>query len=897
MKIPFEARYIQVKWIDKNTVDTIREAKDVIEIEDFGHNNYKIEAITYSEIKEKQSGQLAFHIIDKEIKEEPYIINAKKEKVKLISVIDNKTGKKWWIEYGDLNKKFKYTDSKFCRSAGEGQIVLGNFTCIIHIGSLSFTYDELDLYLKDFRSDLWGLILKEDSYVVADVKAKKIKSLKVELIEKIDRFIEFAEKILKNPKKELTREYRLQKANQVRPVKKTFVEILTKGTTSKYLTGQGHSESFNISENKYIHALVNRLIALVKNEINILDKRSKEFENELVVINKRITNLIDSLKTDTIKIDRKIIDYEIKELTTKLNNDNLLLKEAVCKQENKRNIATPNSIEETIIIKLGDLKDRTYSQNLEFFGNVYSIKSDTWSDFWDEKYKDKIFYRSYYIFSFNKDIFTGKLNSNYEYEITGYIDKYDYNLCIDKNKKKHYIPTNKKDKIYHDKCMEYKGFQFERYFKYISNIKVINPYLNKLLEKKISLEKLGWANKLRPEERRELKEEKKSLDLLHDSLLNHNRENKNKLNILIKSLSKLRRVKKQFIKNKISSKYYFPGSMTFIQNPNYQGAHKSYKQIINQTGLDEDQFTKLEKLEKIGILDIPKVYERWCLLQIIKVLMDKFHFIPKDDQWKDILVEQIFVKDPNNIELKFKNNDSEREVLLTYEKVLENGKRPDFVLDVKGKYGENHRFIMDAKFMEEIRISDVINELYNKKNYAQNNKNSVFILHPSKHAIVQKKTPQVWAENSYYGETNMFDWDNANPNHKYGAILLSPIQKQGMYLDDLKRLIGMFFQYGMEDNKNTRNKDGKIDPFPKEKLFCIVCGGSKHTIPKPMFAGKYENGYKYRITCQDCNHMTIYSYCANCQNRLIKNGSYWTYHATEALEPVNIKCPSCGDLL
>jgi hypothetical protein len=29
---------------------------------------------------------------------------------------------------------------------------------------------------------------------------------------------------------------------------------------------------------------------------------------------------------------------------------------------------------------------------------------------------------------------------------------------------------------------------------------------------------------------------------------------------------------------------------------------------------------------------------------------------------------------------------------------------------------------------------------------------------------------------------------------------------------------------------------------------------------------------------------------------LIKNGEYWSYHAMEPLNPINIKCPSCGGM-
>ena len=98
----------------------------------------------------------------------------------------------------------------------------------------------------------------------------------------------------------------------------------------------------------------------------------------------------------------------------------------------------------------------------------------------------------------------------------------------------------------------------------------------------------------------------------------------------------------------------------------------------------------------------------------------------------------------------------------------------------------------------------------------------------------------------------------------------------------------MFLQYGIEDNQNIER-----DPRPKEKTFCIVCGGSNFKVESRF---TYSGGKKYWITCNDCDHFTTYTFCGKCKTRLIKNGSKWTYHATDVLEPINVKCPYCGDM-
>ncbi|MDD3061157.1 MAG: hypothetical protein PHW94_09495, partial [Sulfurimonas sp.] len=77
------------------------------------------------------------------------------------------------------------------------------------------------------------------------------------------------------------------------------------------------------------------------------------------------------------------------------------------------------------------------------------------------------------------------------------------------------------------------------------------------------------------------------------------------------------------------------------------------------------------------------------------------------------------------------------------------------------------------------------------------------------------------------------------------------------------------------------------------KEFCIKCGS--HQI-KVVNSGMTRNqtGYYYQMKCQDCEHSFVYFYCWNCKVRLIKNDTYWSYHALEVLKPYDIRCPHCA---
>lgn len=875
MTVMFKAKYIHVIWGDRDSALRIEESNDDIPVNIIDVNHSYIDVIAYSKINNFQAGQLAFQILDEPTDHIPSFKIDSANKVDLRPVLDNVTGKTWWVEGSKWSRKNNCWLSEIFRSPGEVELNIGLQTCVIHISTSSFTYKELELYLQDFRNDFWSLILNETNYIRAEGVSKKPnpKVLGEDSIQYLEKFIEFIINIIKNPKKELREIQLLQDYKKVRPVARTFMEISTKGHP-KLLTSRGYKESYNIAENKYIHHIVSGICVLLKNIINVTSHTSKiqQKKNEGYV--NRISGYSD-IKT----IDKEVVDNEINELQCMLDNEKLQINDALKKQDHEMSMESLH--EESVIIRIR--KRTKHEDELIFFGDVKRTINDDWSDFKGTKYEN-----SFYMLSFDKDIFPGMLKDYHEYEILGYISKSN---------------TERRDG----------GYTLKRDFKYINKIKIINSKIKKKLDANIvareQLISTNWKRPLNRKEREEQSYEIQALEKAKKLSLDQQKISEVLTKKYTPLLTKTLILKKKFEKLKVQSDSYFPNSMTFIQNPNYQGAHKLYKHIMSLSGLDESLFVGLQEIEKIGILNISLIYERWCLLQIINILIDTYKFFP-EEQWKHKLIDQTLSKG-RNIQIKFENTNTQRQITLWYEKELNSGKRPDFVLDVRSIFrcdtdtnmrdddNYNYRLVMDAKFHERINdirfggISTIINNLYNNKNYSEDNKNCVFIIHPSKSAVPTKKTPQEWATNSYYGEVRMFDWDEESPNHKYGGVLLSPIVRNGNYLDDLQRLIGMFLQYGIEDNANIKKSDKGLDPMVKEKIFCLVCGFHEYTWEEK----RTKHGIKYWVICNKCHHFTVYNYCAGCKNRLIKNGDYWTYHSTQALEPTNIKCPACGDML
>lgn len=1004
----FEAKYLAIKWFDKDTVSSITESINPIPIEVENLTSYYMGVQAYS----RENGldmQVAFHIYDTRSDIEPYLVDANGDNISLLKIIDPNTKKAWWIEDGSWSNKYNCRMSELWNHAGRAIAYFGNVACHIDIRAISFTAEQLNLYLEDFKNDFWWLILKKNSLTQVDGRNRneQIKILNEQTINLIQEFIKHTQDVLKNPKKELKEIQGLKELKKVKPVAKTFMEIATGGMKRK-MTSRDTIESYNVAENKYIHYALFQVYTIVlkmtkasqyvnnfyQNKAKSEQQRVDKFTNKKMidkdVYENEINNLAEKINKIryTIQNIEQVQDINIKEQCDKeINTPTLqdLINQAIQKQ----NIQQRNENDlQTIYLRLGERKD--YQEKMQFKGTLKLQHSDEWYQFDNQN--------NSYSFDFNKNIFDGIVQKNTEYKVVANIVKSQqdwatYNrrgtihkryfayiaelmplnytepernlihqtLIIKLTSKSYYqdkiqfkgqvrletannwyqLPENSSFSFEFDKNIfdgvlqeytEYKitayiekqlqpwargenrGVIHKRYFKYITNIEQftqsqIEKQFKQLSNQKSSLITTNWVRELTPQERQEQQKEKEAIES-QIKLLNEESKTSNEYIKQLESLTEsLKNLLTQFDKLSIAKDSYFPNSMTFVQNPHYQGGYKYYEEIKKIVGIDESLFLSIQKVEKIGVLDIPTLYERWCFLQIIKVLMEQYHFLPEEN-WKQKLILQMVGntdevrKNIKNISIEFENPQLERKIFLHYEKELSSGKRPDYFLAIiSSRTNKKHNLIMDAKFHEDVKVKDLVEELYHRKNYSQNNENTVFILHPDANKSIPKKLSDTdWGNDAYYGEVDMFHfkWDNDEfPNHKYGSILLSPIRDEtknnyGNYLDNLQRLIGMAMQYQLEDNADILNHDRQIDPEPKEKIFCLKCGGTNFQGARNPT--RNNKGFRYNLTCTECKHVYVYNYCQSCKTRLIKNGRYWSYHASQILQPFNIKCPNCNQI-
>ncbi len=342
----------------------------------------------------------------------------------------------------------------------------------------------------------------------------------------------------------------------------------------------------------------------------------------------------------------------------------------------------------------------------------------------------------------------------------------------------------------------------------------------------------------------------------------------------------MRKLKNQFIKLKIKPKPDYPDSITYIQNPYYRGALISYRKILNKAGISEDIFKYVNKIERFGVLDIPTVFERWCLIRIIDELINSFHFTTEDNWISNLVIALTNTNEKNNyFKLLLFNQPLELKAEFFYQRkivVRDNKERtPDYVLEISDINNNNlNSIVIDAKFRNFINddsknsIQECLRELLFTKDYTQNGKNSLFIIHPSEVALGFTDSLQKWKEHTYYGEDMLFDWQEEKPNHQVGAVLLRPSNKLNLH-----RFLGLLLQYKFN------------------KTLCVKCGSCNIEKNLKRTQGGHE---KYWCICRDCNHFFVETICQECHNKIYKNGSFWTYHATSQLSLYNIKCPKCG---
>ena len=843
----FEVLMVSVNWeksnVHSNIVKSARSLKPLITKE----KKYEYDIVMYT----KEEGKYFQFCIKTEYT--PYVLVEGKS-VKLFNISKN-----LWIikeEWKTGQRGIGYHYCPSINTLGTINILISKdkkkihhqLTINVNPSIEGFDFEKLK---DDFEGELWNLITSNKSKVVTDKSELRYgdKIFRYPESKQIIDFIGMYDKISKKPKIELLHSKANVKIAKVRPIAETYRKLVMVGRHATHLPSKIVTKNMDIYENRYVCFMLWHIHRIVFNNVHFTPKQ----------VGKIISNIeskgeiIKGLQKDYIEVNPKILEAEISSQKEDLEH---------WKQRWEKNkeffLRGYKSSKENLFTFHFTVKNVSTSQgNKTLWGNLFT------SD-------NKIVWAA---LEFDGNV--GEVFENGK-EITVQFDgSYARTEFTTKAKKKYFIYS----------------IQTIRpgSFKYVSSNK------EKIIQKQeTNYKNFKSADWRRPLTTQDKKEQKNQVQTLTKRIVKLQAQLQN-LSDYIEEQKKLlpfleTRLKRSFFKNvrRRRSKRFTP-SMTFIQNINYRKTLGFYNDILKSEGIDLEVFDLYEKSINYGLREMPQVYELWCLVSIIRTLEEGYNFKHNSKGIHSLL--KVINPQSKNIDKYVSINFSEglknRQVILHYQITLKTGKRPDIILEISSDKNRVN-LILDAKFKNYNYKKSLTYEIENLLDKYQQGNNCVFALHPCnnlKHEEHIVKMTNHGGDRIYFGEeenkTIQF------PFHKYGFISMKP-----NYSDNLKKLLGMSFEYLLEKNKNARG--GRIkDPKPNNELFCLNCGGEDISLSR-IERGNGRCHYKTSCNSSDCGHESYIDYCWNCFTKLFKHGFYWDYHKTSVWSSFDIHCPKCN---
>ena len=733
----FELRYIHPVWDNNSRVISIEKSDRCIEV-DKNDSEYYANTLAYIRILNNEMAYVGIKLLDK-TDVIPFVELASGEHLNLEPVSTPNDGVWWIIASAWKADKNRYDTDAFNR-IGIINIYIGEAKLVLTNEASNFSYEDLQKILDDFKIELWQLLIDKDSITSTSVTHNSNFCLSLnEDCSLIDKFLNGLDKLLKIPDKKLIEITEKVPKNKVKATKDTFI-ALVKNPLNKLLPSRGFTVSHDTVSNRYLHFCLNRVIYLMNIYLKITDRHKYYLQH---VYAQAEIDKINYYKKGIFSLNKDVLDNQIDELQAKIKK----LESQLCDSV----IGVPGSI---LKIKINKI-----------WGNTGGKKRFCVVD---------------------------GLNIRPRYTYT-YLDLPDnWFLSLKENDFSDFEFTICANYHYDDYCSQNNTIGLKISFCDISSVSISSKTLNLL--KKIKNPEIN----LNPDDQNFIRNEIRKADENLELLRKEYKEYLNKQKKIKSLLVKAKKISDRFNKMNIGIQDRFPQSIHFVADTRYRNLYSIYKEITTRRGgINGNIIYQMEQIEKIGVIKINEIYEYWCLISIIKVLVAKLKFSIKDNNWIQKLIDIILSKGKNQrIAFNFEHEYDHKPIAirLCYQYPLQSNKRPDFILHLKSEKKDDEKYlVMDAKFRGNIsneQIEKDIKNLFDTKNYSGGGKHPVFILHSSKTAMNNNRkklisfSPLSWGRFcSYGGEKDL--------NHMKGHILLIPLSTS---LDNLQRLIGCFLQ-------------------------------------------------------------------------------------------------------
>jgi hypothetical protein len=841
----FEVLLISIDWENENIVKNIIQAKKFLKASEISGNNYEYDVVLYN-----KEDSLYFQFAIK-TKSTPFLkTNEGKwlDESRLYNIQDD-----LWIIKGEWRLGQRGIRYHYCPSIntiGKIQIGLSDSSKNRHFITIDINsnIDDFDFpQLKnDFEGELWDLITSNKSQVCSDkIEIRYCKKIfRYPENKSIIEFIKVFDQISKNPKRELSPIKEIRRTKKVIPIVETYRKLSIAGTAT-HLPSKAVLENYDIFENRYACFMLHTIYLIVSKNLKFTSRQIERLAVEI----EDLENKIYILQDPDPKANVEIVNQEISFQEERVNTLKSTWR-AISKQLAFNPVALYTQIKVEI----------RYPNNTE--SNSYWCVINA---------------SQFCVFKFPANVI------------------------------KYIAPST--------------GFNFEAVYSQVGTVRTIKgltfPKFQITDVRKIeSVEVQSEQNILIRQRQNFVKLEKSNWSQL--SILNIKEQNKFRIerNNQVQSLTKnIRTLREQIerirefnlehaelyplIKQKLKIDFFkkikwrhlqgFKPSMTYIQNIVYRNALRYYNEILKSEGIDIAIFDLHENVTSFGLREMPQLYELWCLVTLVKVLEESFHFKHNKNDITSLL-KNIDPKKQTISEyskINFTNSLAGRKVTLHYQQMITKNKRPDFLLEVSCNQRKIN-LVLDSKFKNYNYKKSIIEEIIKMTDKYRENSNYVFILHPCKDGSFKGRNIKYTnhgGERIFCGEGEV--QETKYPFHEYGYIELKP-----NFTDTLKKLIAMSFEYLLESSRSAK-RDSNIDPKPENDMFCLNCGGTDITITEFL---RGTNRHFYSCTCNkiNCGHIIYIDYCWNCKAKLFKHGSYWDYHLESTWSIFDIRCPNCG---
>ncbi len=331
------------------------------------------------------------------------------------------------------------------------------------------------------------------------------------------------------------------------------------------------------------------------------------------------------------------------------------------------------------------------------------------------------------------------------------------------------------------------------------------------------------------------------------------------------------------------------GTNTFLYNKDYRRCFDVMK-LINKD-LIKDLSVDFEGDNPFAVGKCVDIYEVWCLIKMLDVLVNKYGFMPERGLNLPGLVEDALsggdsIKDLSvNLTNRSINPDSPISVRVDYNVELHSivnakTKLPDIRVKISYR-GIEKNFCFDSKFrnikfanwFEDIKVvayGKYLEWVDNNLDEGEKTAGS-YILHSIREYPVYlgfKRLDEV--ENAITLDQEEKAFLEGHP--MLGSIPLLPQSDEDEY-DNMCLAFRMIMEYyyGLSDH-------------------CWICGsGNIIRTPNNKGGGIHE-------VCMDCGEFWVKTHCHDCHENLVKHYKNY-YELDDPAKPWNVKCPSCGKSL